>query len=163
MNTSRRFRTYIVFGLTALLTLSVIYFAYAHYDLDSDSDSDTKADASCSATAVHYHYRHSSHYNNLQWAGFSASLGKKHNIGYSVDGKYNIYAYVTGGPGSGREKKDFTLTVGGIKILGKTIIKWGDSKMGNKSDSDSSYTPATSGSASAKSSVGSASTKTCRT
>lgn len=165
MNTSRLFTTYFVFGLIAVFTLSVIYFAYAHPDTDTDSASDSAKNASCSATAKHYHYGPVyGYYDNFQWAGFSASISAKGNdIGDKVDGKYSITAYVSGQTGSGSESKPFTLKVKGIKIFGKTIAKWGQTRMANKSDWDSSYVPATSGYATAEAEVGTAKTKKCKT
>jgi hypothetical protein len=168
MKTSKRFKVshWLCLTLVVGLVFPLIYVASAHKDEDTDSDKDTTNNASCSAIARHSHtYAGHGYYNNWQWAGFSASLGTKGNdIGHTVDGSYSIAAYVTGGaPGSGSESNTFTLRVGGIKIFGKTIVKWGDSRMANKSDFGVSYGPATDGYANANSSCGSAKTKNCST
>ena len=165
MKTSTRFGfgRWLCLTLMVGLIVSLTYFAYAHKDTDSDSARDAVKNASCGASAQHYHFKQNNgYYRNHQWAGFSASLGTKGNpIGFKVDGKYTIDAYVTA-EGRDYESHPFTLKVGGFKIFGKEI-KWGDSTMDNVYDSTISYSPTKDGYAKAKAEVGSAKTKQCKT
>ena len=136
------------------LTIALMLGFQSHHLSNAEHDEDVVGNTSCSAVATGW--------DNgpawIAWAGFSASFSKKgKKAGDSVDGSYDLYAYMPPPGPAIRNKADFTLTI--KKALGFLWLM-DDSAMGNISQVGGSPTNHA-GRSTAKAKCGSAATKKC--
>jgi hypothetical protein len=157
MFASRGFKAALFF-----LTIALMLGFQSHHLSNAEQDDDSVDGASCSATATGWNTRQS---NGLAswtaWAGFSARLSKEgRNVGDSVKGSYDIFAYMPG-PHNGygkRDKDTFTLRITRLLFWVRDGTTMGNvSQIGTGSGSGNPG-----GRSTAEATCGGASTKTCR-